>query len=227
MKKVTLLGFLLVAICSQSRPASADLDFQFWSEFGVKYKLSKMFRFELDGMLRLDDNASRMESFMPELSVTYRVFKFLRFRAGYRYLLKPEYSPTSTDYYSWHRFFFDVRLRYRLKPFTFRYRLRYQEQFFIRPANSVLDSDIFKHTLRNKLQVEFNAGQGFEPFVAGELFIRFGDNDGYLHKWRATFGCDYEYEAHQFSLFYRIEGMLNGSNDPLANILGVSYHYSF
>jgi len=234
MKKLTLLCFLLVAICCQSRPAAAASDFELWSEIGLKYKLSKQFRFELDGMFRLDDNASRMQSLMPEFSVTYRAFKFLRFRAGYRYLLKPEYS-SSTAYYSWHRFFFDVRLRYRLKPFTFRYRLRYQEQFFIKPANSVLDSDIFKHTLRNKLQVEFDAGLGFEPFLAGELFIRFGDNDGLLHKWRATVGCDYQYDVHQFSLFYRLEGFLHSTQDssgivvdnPLANILGISYHYSF
>jgi len=224
MKIVALLGFLLVVICSQARPASGASDFQLWSEVGLKYKLSKMFRFELDGLFRLEDNASRMKSLAPEFSFTYRAFKFLRFRAGYRYAVKPEYTDGSPTYYSWHRFFFDVRLRYRLKPVTFKYRLRYQEQFMV---DNGFDS-IYQHTLRNKLQVEFNAGLGFEPFVAGELFIRFGDNDGLLHKWRATVGCDYQYEAHQFSLFYRIQGMLNGSDEPaLANILGISYHYSF
>lgn len=217
----------LFLLCWFAQPslARATSDFQFWSEIGLRAKLSDSFRLDLDGHLRLDDNASRIKSLMPEIAIRYKLFKFLSFKSGYRNLNKPDYE-AGGDYVTWHRFFFDVRLRKRFKPITLRYRLRYQEQFHI-ASNEATDETKTRHTLRNRVSIGWKVGHGFEPFAAGELFIRFGDKDGLLRKWRTTLGCQYEIDAIQLAVFYRIDNVLDNEFDPTAHILGLSAHYSF
>lgn len=53
--RTTLLLFLALAL---SLPAAAAQDFQLWSEAGVSLKLSKKWRLQFDGHVRLDRNLS-------------------------------------------------------------------------------------------------------------------------------------------------------------------------
>jgi hypothetical protein len=225
MKTPSIITILLLLTLSLPKDSQATSDFRLWSEIGLKYKISKQLRLELDGHLRLEDSASRIESLMPEFSISYRALKFLKFKAGYRYLLKPSYLENLTVYYSWHRFFFDVRFKWRLKPISANYRLRYQEQFFV--SSTAAEDSKFRHTLRNKLSLNWKASQKLRPFIAGELFIRLASEGGRLHKLRTTLGCNYVLGANKFSLFYRLEEMLDNSDDPLAQILGLGYHHTY
>ena len=77
------------------------------------------------------------------------------------------------------------------------------------------------YPIRNKFGADFVVNKKLRPFVSGEFSLRLADNDGAWHKWRTTMGLQYRIKrAHRLSLFYRLEGMLNGSNAPLEHILG-------
>jgi hypothetical protein len=222
MRRALLIaGLLMFAL-----PAGAASDIQPWTELGVRYKLSRQFRLKFDQHFRFDEEfrGHSRHSLISELAASWRVFRFLRLEAGYRYIaeITESFEDPYTD--SWHRFFVDARLRYRIKPVTLHYRLRLQEQFGKPWGNDALE---YIHTIRNKIGVEVKLAGGFVPFLSGELFLRIDDPDGALHKWRLTAGLDYEIGSHTITAFYRMEEMLGDPQDPTRHILGTGYHYAF
>jgi hypothetical protein len=215
----------VVIVLLMALPSRAGSDFQPWTEIGVRYKFSRQFRLKFDQHFRFDEEFRRhaRHKIIPQLTAVWRINKFIRLEAGYRY--KAEIIESQEPLYadSWHRFFFDTRLRYRIKPFTLRYRLRLQEQF-----GQPLHEDMkYKHTIRNRIGAEFKFPCGFVPFLFGELYLRIDDPDGILHKWRLTAGLDYEVGSHTITAFYRFEEMLGDPQDPNRHILGTAYHYAF
>jgi len=98
--------------------------------------------------------------------------------------------------------------------------------FFILGRERKKDTWRFTQTLRNKAEIGINLGKGFVPYISGEVFMRFKDPDGILHKWRATTGLGYTYKSHEFDLYFRGEGFLNNQNVTRA-ILGTGYRYVF
>jgi hypothetical protein len=214
-----------VIVLLLSVPAWAGSDFQPWAEIGVRYKISRQFRLKFDQHFRFDEEFREhsRHKIMPQLTAVWRINKFLRLEAGYRF--KAEIIESREESYMdpWHRFFVDARLRYRIKPFTLHYRLRFQEQF----GEPLYESMQYKHTIRNRIGAEFKFPCGFAPFLSGELFLRIDDPDGILHKWRLTAGLDYEVGSHSIAVFYRFEEMLGDTQDPKRHILGTGYHYAF
>ena len=220
MKRSFKIVFLVFFVLLTMLPENSHAELQLWIETGLRYRLNKKFRIEFDQGFRFDDNASHLESILPEISLRYRPVKFVHFKSGYRFIAEWE----GNDYTAWHRIFFDTMLRHSFKPANLAYRLRFQEQFGWPYSYAGVK---FKNTVRNRFTVRIDAGRGFEPYVEGELYLRINDNDGLLHKWRTTLGIEYNFEDHQFALFYREESMLNGSGDPTTHILGLGYNFTF
>jgi hypothetical protein len=224
MNRRSSIGIILFLLAALTAPASADV--QLWTEAGLRYDISKQFRLKFDSHARFDRDLTATQSIMPEVAFSYRPFKFLRLEAGYRFCAEPFGSEEGTYFDSWHRLHADVRLRYRIKPVTVRYRLRYQEKFG-RPWKG---GEQLKnlHTVRNKVSVSVKLPAGFRPFVSGEIFNRVGDSRRAFHKWRLSAGLEYTLGSHQVALFYRREEALH--DDPgfePRNILAFGYHYGF
>lgn len=217
MRRILLIAVLWLP----ALPAAAS-DFQSWTELGVRYRISREFRLKFDQHFRFDEEIRgySRHKIMPELAAVWRVARYLRLEAGYRY--KAEITESREDPYadSWHRFHVDVRLRYRFKPVTLRYRLRFQEQFGEPWGSESLE---FIHTIRNRIGAEMKLPGGLVPFVSAELFLRID----VLHKWRLTAGLGYEIGSHAITVFYRLEDMIADSNDANHHILGTAYHYAF
>jgi hypothetical protein len=217
---------LTAALSMIAFECQAATDFQPWLEVGVRYAPTKKLRLELDQHLRFDEafRGHARHEIMPELAVSWRAARFLRLQAGYRYIAKVVESLEEPYVDSYHRFYADVRLRYRLEPLTLRYRLRLQER-----VGRPWDESAWQltHTLRNKVGAEVELPGGFAPFLSGELFVRIDDPDGVLHKWRLTAGLDYEIGSHTPSLFYRYEDVLDDASEPNRHIVGIGYHYAF
>ncbi len=218
---------LLVFVLFVGLPAKVVAgDVQLWTEAGLRYQINKEFRLKFDQHLRLDQDLSATDSIMPELAVSYRPVKFLRLAAGYRFIAEPLDSGQESYLESWHRFFVDVRLRHRLGPVTLRYRLRLQEQFGFPWAKG--EQLTAKHTIRNKIEVELNAGAGIKPFLAGEIFNRIDDADGPFHKWRVGVGLQYTLHDHRLALSYRREEFLfDDPDNETRHIVALGYHYRF
>ncbi|MFH1830246.1 MAG: DUF2490 domain-containing protein [Pseudomonadota bacterium] len=223
ISKITFFIFLL-SLYSSSAMAASDL--RLWLEAGLRYRITKKLHLGFDQHVRFDDDVSHVEEVSPEIFVRYRVVKFFRVGGGYRLIFEP-LSDNGNSYTDiWHRFFVDFLFSHTMKPVTLRYRLRFQEQFGW-PQDKTPETLQVKHTVRNKLGIHFNLGKGFTPFIAGEVFGRFGDKDGFLHKWRATSGLDYGYKSNEFTFFIGSEGLLDKSDEPTRIIFGLGYHYIF
>lgn len=223
MRAVYLILALLVLA---ARPVTASDDVQLWLEAGVRYQISEQFRLKFDQHIRFHENVSAVESIMPELSVSYTPLKFLSLDVGYRFIAEPFDYNDKTYIESWHRFFADIRLKYRIKPVTLDYRLGFQEQFgFPWDKGEKLTTT---HTVRNKVGLCVKAPAGFEPFLSAELFNRIDDADGPWHKWRLATGLKYEISSHELSLSYRFEQFIGPDrSDDRKHIVAAGYHYKF
>jgi hypothetical protein len=231
MRRILLILSLLLF----TLPAGAAEDFQVWTEAGVRVRLAKGWRLKFDQHVRFGESYTAttedpekfhsMHTIIPEVAISYRVLRFLRLEVGCRYTA--EIRETNEGPYGehWGRVYADARFRYRLRPITLRYRLRYQEQFGQPWTND--EEYLARHTVRNKIGVEIKLANGFVPFLSGELFLRIEDPDGALHKWRVTAGLDWEIDPHVVTIFYRLEDMLDDADDPNRHILGVGYHHAF
>lgn len=222
MKRVLQALSLLILSSTLVPTVEAASDSQLWLKAGLNYRATKKSDLMFRQRLRFTNDIADLEHISPELSWRYRVKKFLRVRAGYRLTAKQEIAGPNSHFDLWHRLFGDLYLRHRMKPVLLKYRFRFQEVFG-RPRQS--GEMKFKHTIRNRLGVEWKAGKGLSPFLSTELFVRINDNDGLLHAWRITPGVGYRIKKNRFSLFYRFERMLNGAAVPSNNIIGVSYAY--
>jgi hypothetical protein len=220
---------ILLVVCFSSGALAAD-DFQLWTEAGVRYRVNKQFTLKFDQHFRYYE--SDVHEIMPELAVSYRPWKFLRFEAGYRFIAE---TPAGVDEYDlFHRFFVDARLRFRAGLFRFGYRLRYQEVFGWEGLSGS-ETFVSKRAIRNKLGVEMRLGAGFSPFFSTELFNRLDDSRRAWFKLRLTPGLEYRYDSHRFTLFYRMEvylfddtrGAVTSAKGDKNHVLGLGYHFSF
>lgn len=86
-----------------------------------------------------------------------------------------------------------------------------------------------KHTLRSKLQVEYDRkGALFTPYLSAELF-----NGWKTEKVRYTAGTDINVsKQHTFNVFYRYQKPYDTSDsdydyDPDMHYIGIGYKYKF
>lgn len=224
MRVVLKVIILVLAFSLCAETAKAATDFQLWMQGGLRYRISRKLHFRFDQYLRLDDNASHVRRIMPQVAVQYRFARWFRVMGGYRFIIDPREDAQGKYANLWHRFFVDTLFRYRMRPVVLSWRIRFQEQFGWPRGSSGAE---FRHTIRNRAKIAMQLGKGFEPYVAGEFYLRINSPNGVWHKWRATLGLDYRYKAHAFGIYWRGEGKLDNTNDPTLNILGTSYHYHF
>jgi hypothetical protein len=215
MKRMFAVAIVVAVAAVDAKPAQAQSDFQIWTEAGVKKKINKAFRVSAAGLLRFDDNASRVKAAMPEAGLSYRAQKWLRFGTGYRLERKRDNSGT---FETRHRLHLEGRLRYNVtKSVRLEYRLRYQES--IRSGGN-------RHDLRNRL------GASWQPSDLGlygkvETFTRFGNGNGAVYrKLRFTVGANYDFGDFDADLYYRIEDGKDDPTDPTVHIVGLAFYYS-
>ena len=227
MRNIVRTCLIILLLSLLSTEAGASSDFRLWFEGGIRYKITKKLRFGFDQHFRLMDDASDIESISPDVHIRYRLLKYLRIGGGYRFIIEPLKRDGATRVDLSHRFYGDVILRntFKKQRITLSYRLRYQEQIVTRKG--VRDTVRFRHTVRNKLQFDLRIKKWAKPFLNAEVFIRFGDPDGYLHKWRVGTGAKFMFKkAHEFTVSFRGEQFLDGSGDKAA-IASLGYHYHF
>lgn len=202
-----------------ARPARAESDAQLWMEVGMVKKLGKRFELSFDQHLRFDEDISRVESIMPELMLSYRLHKLLRFAVGYR--LQYERNNDGALVLR-HRGTIDVRPHYEVGPIELSCRARFQEE-----VRGSLASDDLRHTIRTRLAIALLALASWKPAVSAEPYHRLGDGDAiHLHKVRLTAGVSYEVDDHEVELYYRVEVAQADPADPTPHIIGVGYHHA-
>jgi hypothetical protein len=208
---------VLVLVVATAAPAAADT--QLWTELGVKYDVNKKLTLSYDHHIRFDQDISRLGSFMPEPGVSYRIKKWFRVGAGYRY----EYERNNDDeLVSRHRAYGWVRVRRDLGELRGEYRLQLQEQW--RPDANPVN----RHTVRNRGELSW---QGFGAIVPGASvethhILNEEGNTIHLGKVWLTAGVEWEHDQIGVGAFYRLITGQYDDNEPPGHVIGFGVKYS-
>lgn len=208
-------AFAFTSLCDVSS-AHAQSDVQLWVSARVRFDLPEGFRLSLDQQVRFDEDVSRLSEVIPELRVGYKVAKWLRLAAGYRFIYARD---DGGDFEEAHRVHFDVRFRGDLDPVRIGYRLRFQDR--IEDEGSSRDNRL---TLRNRLGIRVDTDTLFTPSLSAEVFSRLnGDKATAVRKWRITVGGSFDLDDHELGFFYRVQVPVDQGDDPTLHIFGLEY----
>lgn len=199
--------------------ALADSDAQLWLNGELRYRPVKTVTLSIDEQLRLDQNASRLNSIISDLSGSWRLQKWLRLGLGYRFEME---SNKKDELESAQRLHVQSRLKYALGPVALSYRVRLQEKH--EPDG---DETERTRTLRHRFALAVDRGGDLEPGFSVETFNRLGeDGTRSWRKLRLTLGTEIRGpKPHRFQVFYRAEMPLADPDDPLEHIGGLGYQY--
>jgi hypothetical protein len=198
-------------------PASADT--QLWTELGLRHDLTKKVTLSFDQLTRFDADVSRLGSAMPEVGVAYKVKKWFRIGAGYRYEFERN---KDAELVSRHRAFAWMRARRDLPAdVQLQYRLQLQEQW--RPDAKPVN----RHTVRNRGDVSYTALGAFTPGASVELHHILNEEGNTIHLGKVWLTAGVEWERDQLGLdvFYRLITGQYDPDDPSGHVLGVGVRY--
>ena len=217
MRRAALATALVaVGVTAAASTAHAEDDVQLWTEAGLSADVAKRTTVTLDAGLRFDQDVSRLLGFLPELSVTQRLARWLRVGAGYRF----EYErDRSGDLVVRHRFELAGRARLDLDPVRLEYRLQLQEA--VRPSSN----DQYRHTVRNRFDASYQDLGRWVPWASLELhhdLDRDGETFAYDKTW-ITAGLAVEQGRRELDVYYRAE-LPADPMEPTAHILGAGVH---
>jgi hypothetical protein len=196
--------------------------FQVWNELGVSGKLKNDFSYGVDLTSRIGGDG--LNTIFPQLSLKYKVNKFVRVSVDYRLIGKKELNG---NYLSSHRINGNLQLSYGFKRHSFGFRTRFQYSFrnLGGPYESEFDQafrfkpsyayDINNSILTPKVSCEFfyNPSQGYQ----GQQFTRV----------RYYAGVAFELVgAHGLEVGYYYDQKIQVANPVNRSILNVSYSYA-
>jgi hypothetical protein len=195
-----------------------DNEAELWFGFGARYELIDELRLGVEQQIRLDQNLTRVETLLSDLSLRYTPIRWLRLAVGYRFAVA---SNDDNEHQLRHRVNVSVGTRHRFRPLILRFRLRYQEEARVEDEE---DTE-WVHTARFRIEAQVRHVPVIDPFVGIEAFVRIADDDGafILRKLRGTLGFSFEASVVEVGLAYRLEGDL--IERSLAHIILVSWTF--
>jgi len=185
-------------------------------ELGLRHEVVKDLDISGGVQLRLDEGFTRIERWMPEVSIGYQIIKPLTIGAGYRLI----YSRNSSgDFEIAHRVHVQAALSFKLKPLgsKLRYRLRLQDRF----ERNVGEPTEHQPTLRNALELSYTDWALLQPFVSAEHYLALDELDTEpTRRYKFMLGLQRDIGAAQLEVYYRLD--VPGSNDdPKRHMIGV------
>ena len=194
-------------------------DTQVWMESGVRFKTSKKVRVDVAQHLRLDQNVSRVQGVLTDVSLSWRPEKWLRLGGGYRLQFD---ANKSGQLIPGHRFHLQGGLRTDVQRLTLATRLRFQETFEHKDGG--LEN---KHSIRHRVGFSVDTDSVATPSLSSELFVRIaGKAPIYVSKMRFTLGVDIKpSKRHVVGTYYRLHVPIFDKGDNREHIVGLNYQY--
>lgn len=190
-------------------------DAEIWLGAKAKYELNGQIRLGFQQEFRWVDHSDKdpWRSF-TQLSTKIKINDFFGFRIGTRF------TDRSLNRL---RLYGDALLKYKKKglPIRVSYRLRFQHTYKF--DNEISEPEKWSCVLRNKLTVEYNLSKLVDPYVAGELFYDFSDEETY--QFRLTLGADWRLTKKlNLASFLTLERPTNNGNS--VSIIGARAYYN-
>ncbi len=221
--KIKTFCIILLLFCTFTVSFAQVNDFELWSGVQLRKKITKKLRVSFEEEIRFNENISDIKKFYSEISLSYRLNKYIRFAARYRFTE----NKTLLSYYSTrHRIMADISLRYRISRLTVAYRARYQTKYI--DIYSSETGFVPQNHSRNKLSLKYNIRKNpVSPFISSELYYQLNNPEGNrLDKLRNTAGFEYNInKKNSFDIYFRIQQQINVNNPVKSYIIGVGYFY--
>jgi hypothetical protein len=216
------IAFIFVLCLNISLIHSQSTVFQVWNELGVSGKLNKDFSYGVDLTTRFGGEG--LGTVFPQLSLKYKLNKYVRFSVDYRLIGKKELNG---NFLTSQRINGNLQFSYGIKRHSFGFRTRYQYSFnaLVGPYESEFDQafrfkpsysyDINNSIITPKVSCEFfyNPSQGYQ----GQQFTRV----------RYYAGVALELAGpHNLEVGYYYDQKIQVANPVNRSILNLSYSYS-
>lgn len=213
MIKIKLIIALFLCLMMQFVSAQIPTDNELWSGGALDLKLNKKWSLGLKEQFRINNNISTLNQVFTELSGKYKVNKYFRLKANYRFVARPQKNNKT-------RLSLDILAKLKKKdfPLSFGYRMRFQ-----RAVTSV--SKNTRSYIRNKFVVNYNLSKLVDPFIAYEIYFRPDKKEFRVS--RLTLGLDWKLNKRmELTSFYRIQRDINIKKPTRQNIIGVMFTYN-
>ena len=202
-----------------------------WLETGVKGGITK----KLDWGVELTNRFGTygLETFFPQATLRYKVFKFMRLSLDYRAIFNKDQF---TNYLFSNRLNGNMDLKYKVDRFTFTGRIRYQYSFNSLRNNMYYDAE-FDQAIRIKPGVSYDIKDSpISLSTSAEFFYnpQYMEGGQQFTKLRAWAGLDYALEVGEkdnkqlfdIGFGYILDRQLNVASPRTSHILNLSVTYS-
>lgn len=194
-----------------------------WLSLELEKLLTQRASLEFKHTARIEQNITHLDLSYSDLGLTYQFSKHVALSGNYRFINKfsPEYNVGIR-----HRFYCDLVLKKKLKPFVFALRQRFQNQLEDALLNE--SGNISEYYTRSKVIIKYNLSR-FTPCIASELYFKLRPGQQPLpNRYRVYAGCNYSVnKTNDLELYYLFDRRFNQKN-PLTNyVIGVTYKHTF
>lgn len=225
MKKIVysiilILAGLLLALDSYSQVQDANL----WMNVSIEKKIIPSLSVTLNQEFRLNENITELGTFFTDIGLTYKINKYLRISASYRFTNKRRLDDS---YSKRHRYYFDLTVRKKFSPLILSFRTRFQSQYT--DVFSSVEGKTPEYYSRNKLTLKVDAGKNIQPYIYAELFSPLKrPYDIFIDHSRYCLGVEYAINRmHSIDVFYMFQKEYNVRNPETDHIIGIGYYISF
>lgn len=183
---------------------------------GVRHELVKDLDLAGGVQLRLDGGFSRVERWLPEATIEYRLVKPLTLGAGYR----SSYARNGRGEFELaHRVHVQAGLGFKLKPMgaKLKYRLRLQDRF----ERNEGEPTEHQPTLRNALELSYTDWQLLRPFISAEHYLALDELvEEPTRRWKFILGVQHDWGPVGLELYYRLD-LRVANDDPNRHMIGL------
>jgi hypothetical protein len=184
-------------------------DFESRNTISFQFKLPHSFRLDCEQSLRLSGKELAFKQTFTELTLSYKMIDGLKVLIPIRYAIYQDKIKNRLSIGGLYRF--DI------KPFTIKYKTRFQRTYEKEKSPEEL--------YRNKFYIHHKLNKQFEPFISCEIFHSANSNNKSLNEYRLSCGTDIDLPSKRsLKIFYqyKIED-LKKENPDVTNIIGLSF----
>ena len=196
--------------------------FQVWNELGVSGKLTKDFSYGVDLTSRFGQEG--LGTIFPQLSLKYKLNKYVRLSVDYRLIGKKELNG---NFLTSNRINGNIQFSYTVKRHSFGFRTRYQYSFT--KIGGPYESE-FDQAFRFKPSYSLDINNSiFTPNLSCEFFYNplMGENGKQFTRIRYYAGIEMELDGpHSLELGYYYDQKIQVANPVNRSIMNLSYSYA-
>jgi len=184
-------------------------DFESRNTISFQFKLPYSFRLDCEQSLRLSGQELEFKQTFTEITLAYKIIDDLKVIIPFRHTIYQDKIKNRISLGGLYRF--------EIKPFTIKYKTRFQRTY----EKEKSPEDLY----RNKFYIHHKLNKQFEPFISCEIFHPANSNNKSLNEYRLSCGTDIDLPSKRsLKIFYqyKIED-LKKENPDVTNIIGLSF----